>query len=170
MAIEYGKRLKELEIEGATLLGGAFKNFGGKPGRYNREGDRNIAISLDEETALRLEDEGWPVRKKEAREEGDEPLYFLAVKIKFKSQGARMDPEIWKGVSADNMVLQSEEDLFKLDNDEIENFDIVIRPWCRDDNGEWKVTLYLSQAWATIKTSRLARKYTPALHCNEYED
>ena len=42
-----------------------FKNFSGRKNDYNRNGDRNFALVLDDETADQLLSDGWNVRIKE---------------------------------------------------------------------------------------------------------
>ena len=57
-----------------------FKNFSGKGDKFNREGDRNFAIVIeDPNTADALIAEGWNVRVKPPREEGDDPFMYLPV-------------------------------------------------------------------------------------------
>ena len=46
---------KTFMVEGARLV---FRNFSGKEGQYNREGDRNFAVILDQETAERMAADG----------------------------------------------------------------------------------------------------------------
>lgn len=161
MSLEHGKYLKDLTIEGASLLGGAYKNFGGNPSRFNSKGgDRNFAIRLNTEDALDLIEQGYPVKKREPREEGDEPLYFLKVAVRFKSDGSKKDPVLYRGIDPNRMVLLQEREVGKLDNDEIENIDVTIHYWCREDrDGEWKATGYLTELYALIKQSKLAGKY-----------
>ena len=42
---------KNIVLEDATLLGGQFRNFSGRGGPYNREGDRNFAVRIEPELA-----------------------------------------------------------------------------------------------------------------------
>ena len=46
-------------VEDARLI---FKNFKGKEGPYNKEGDMNFAVVLDEKTAEQMLKDGWNVR------------------------------------------------------------------------------------------------------------
>ena len=74
-----------LQIDDARII---FRNFRGEGSPYNREGDRNFALIIPtEEMADELVAEGWNVKKKDPREEGDDPFIFLPVKIKFNDRG-----------------------------------------------------------------------------------
>src|SRR5689334_12528225 len=69
-----------ITIEGARLI---WKNFSGAKGRYNAEGDRNFSLVLDPDLADILEQDGWNVKRKPPREEGDDPLIHLPVVVGF---------------------------------------------------------------------------------------
>ena len=58
-------------MEGVRII---FRNFAGKEGQYNREGDRNFAVLLDEQTADPMGQDGWNVKMLRPRsdEEGEE--------------------------------------------------------------------------------------------------
>ena len=43
-----------------------FRNFAGKEGQYNREGDRNFAVLLDPKTAAAMAEDQWNVKMVEA--------------------------------------------------------------------------------------------------------
>lgn len=169
MALKDGEYLKDLTIEDAKLLGGAYKNFGGNPSRFNSKGgDRNFAVKLEKEVALQLIEDGYPVKVRDPREEGDDPLYFLKVMVRFKSDGSKRDPVIKRGVDSRKMIDVPEGELGKLDNDEIETLDLTIHYWCRrDKDGSWKATGYLTELYALVKESKLANKYSTVYDSEE---
>ena len=78
---------EKLEIEDARLMGGRFKNFSGRATEFNREGDRYINIRLPEDIVEKLVAEGWNIKQLDPREEGDSPVYYLTIKIRYKCQG-----------------------------------------------------------------------------------
>jgi len=72
-------------MEGVRII---FRNFAGKEGQYNREGDRNFAVLIDEAVATELTEDGWNVkwlkpREGDSTEEGETPQAYLPVAVKF---------------------------------------------------------------------------------------
>lgn len=120
-----------LRIDNAKILGGTFRNFSGHPDKYNPNGKRNFAILIDDEEikdAL-LNDvnefgEGWNVKVKAPREDGDGPFMFLKVNIKFNGRG----PAIYLK-SGDAVNRLDEDDIDQLDQIDIECADLDIRPY-----------------------------------------
>lgn len=73
-----------LQIDDCRII---FRNFAGEEDQYNRQGDRNFALVIpDEELATQLKDDGWNVKIKPARVEGELPLMFLPVKVTFSER------------------------------------------------------------------------------------
>ena len=60
----------QLMIENAKII---FRNFAGKEGMYNAEGDRNFCVLLEDDLAEQLVKDGWNVKTLRAREEDDVP-------------------------------------------------------------------------------------------------
>ena len=67
-------------IENARLI---FKNFAGEQTKYNRAGNRNFCVIIDNETAQDLMHDGWNIRQLRPRDEEDEPTYYLQVAVAF---------------------------------------------------------------------------------------
>ena len=77
-----------LQINDAKII---FRNFRGEGGKFNRDGDRNFAVVIDDQdVADALVKEGWNVKIKPPREEGDTPFMYLPVKVKFSGYGPRV--------------------------------------------------------------------------------
>ena len=120
-----------LRIDGAKILGGTFRNFSGRPDKYNPNGKRSFAIRIEDEEikdAL-LNDVNefgvpWNVKIKPPREDGDDALMFLKVGVKFNDRG----PAIYLQ-SGNAMNRLDEEDIDQLDNIDIEYADLDIRPY-----------------------------------------
>lgn len=150
-----------LEIEDAKLLGGQFKNFSGKQTDFSREGDRYINIRIPADEAEDLSSKGWNIKCKAPKEEGDEPLYYLKVNIKFKADGGKKDPAIYKGVDPEHMRRVTVKNVSNLDREEFVKIDVVINPsyWSRSSGAEG-ISAYLDSMYCLIKGNRFTSKYT----------
>ena len=125
-----------LQIDEARLV---FRNFSGEASKYNREGDRNFAIVIpDEDIANAMIKEGWNVKIKQPREDGDEPFMYLSVKVKFNDYG----PNVYL-VSGDKMNRLDEYSIDCLDKISILSADLDIRPYDWEVNGRTGRTAYL---------------------------
>lgn len=143
---------KDLIIEGAKII---FRNFSGKPDQYNREGDRNFNVIIDEDLAKRLADEGWNIKVRPPREEGDDTLYRLPVKVNYNSE---MPPKIWM-VTRNANTLLNEDTVGNLDYAEISNVDMIITPYFWEVNGKSGVKAYLKTMYVTLEEDIFAEKY-----------
>lgn len=135
------REIKEiLELNDVRIV---FRNFSGKPSPYNREGDRNFAVVIDDpEVAEALANDGWNVKIKEPLEEGDKPFCFLTVKVKFNRDNPRLNPTIYL-VAGKKRLKLDEEMVGILDEIDIENVSMDIRPYNYDVNGKTGVSAYL---------------------------
>ena len=69
-------------IEDAIII---WKNFSGEESRFNRAGDRNFNVVInDVDFADELKRLGWNVKEHEARDEGDDPYFTLACSVSYK--------------------------------------------------------------------------------------
>lgn len=125
-----------LQIDEARLV---FRNFSGEASKYNREGDRNFAIIIpDEDIANAMIKEGWNVKIKQPREDGDEPFMYLSVKVKFNDYG----PNVY--LVSDNKTNRLDEySIDCLDKISILSADLDIRPYDWEVNGRTGRTAYL---------------------------
>lgn len=146
----------KLTIEGARLV---FKNLSGKGSEYNKEGDRNFAVVLDDEQAERLASDGWAVKVREPREGYEDEGNFntLRVNVKFGPNEAR-NPKIYR-ISNGRMVQLTENSVGCIDFDDIENVDLVIRPYNWMKANRSGTSAYLEEMYVTVKFSPLQEKY-----------
>ena len=141
-----------LQIDNAHII---FRNFSGEASKFNREGDRNFALRIfDQDIADKLLDLGWNIKIKPPREEGEDPFMYLPVKIKFNDYG----PKVYLK-SGSNRVVLDEESISCLDNIEIENADLDIRPYDWDVNGKQGRTAYLQGGLITQKVDRFSEDF-----------
>lgn len=141
-----------LQIDDASII---YRNFAGVSSKFNREGDRNFAVRIpDTELADKLVEEGWNVKIKDPKEEGDLPFMFLPVKIKFNDRG----PVVYLKTGR-NMVKLDEESISCLDNIDILGVDLDIRPYDWEVNGKTGRTAYLQSICVTQDIDRFAARY-----------
>lgn len=151
------RNIPNIDIENATIIGGKFRNFAGRESRYNREGDRNFCVVInDPKQAQELSDEGWNVRMLQPREEGDELTYYLMVSVNFNFW---KKPEIYLIGKNGTKIPLDEESVSTLDYAEIIYCDLTIRPRPWDDNGTQRIKAYLQEMYVEIRQSKFAAKY-----------
>lgn len=148
------KQNKNVLMEGVRLI---FRNFAGKEGMYNREGDRSFNVVLpSEELALQMQEDGWKVKYKEPRDEGDVGIWILPVAISFKNRPPRVVMVTSKG-----RVRLPEELLEMLDYVDIASCDLIVNPyhWHIKSSGASGVKAYLQSLYVTIQEDELEQKY-----------
>ena len=140
-----------IRIENAKIR---FRNFSGKEGRFNPAGRRNFCVFLDDDTANDLKDEGWNIKWLNPRTEDDEPQAYIQVAVSY----ANVPPKVWL-VNSKQKTLLDEETISTLDWAELEEVDLVIRPYNYDVNGKSGVKAYLKTMYAKIVEDEFADKY-----------
>ena len=138
-----------LQIDDAHII---YRNFSGVGGKFNREGDRNFAIVIpDQEAADALIKEGWNVKIKPPREDGDSPFMYLPVKVKFNERG----PACYL-VTGSRMNKLDEDSVSCLDDIDILSVDLDVRPYDWIVNGKEGRTAYLQSIKVTQQIDRFA--------------
>ena len=142
---------KTFMVEDARII---FRNFAGKEGQYNREGDRNFAVVLPEDVAIEMLADGWNVRYLEPREEGDSPTPYISVAVNFTNR----PPRVVMLTSTARSHL-SEDMVEVLDWADIQKADLIARGYDWDVNGKSGTKAYLQSLFVTIEEDELERKY-----------
>jgi hypothetical protein len=143
-------------MEGVRII---FRNFSGKEGQYNREGDRNFGVILpSEDVAQQMATDGWNVkwlkpRDEEEGEEGEETPW-LSVSVNFKGRPPRIVMITSRGRS--NL---GEDEIEILDWADITNVDLIVRPYEWSVNGRDGIKAYLQSIYVTIEEDELEKKY-----------
>lgn len=154
-----------LQIDDARIV---FRNFEGKPSQYNREGDRNFALVIPSmELADSLIAEGWNVKIRDPREEGDDPFIYLPVKVKFNDRG----PQVYL-VTGDKRNRLDEESVGMLDDIDIRSVSMDIRPydWVIQEgtkNEKRGRSAYLQSIEVIQEIDRFAARYAEEEHPEE---
>lgn len=142
-----------LQIDDARI---AFRNFRGEGDKFNREGDRNFVLIIPtEKIADELVREGWNVKIKDPREEGDVPFMYLPVKVKFNDRG----PQVFLK-TGDRVNRLDEESVGILDDVNILGVNLDIRPYDWEVNGKTGRTAYLQSIEVIQEVDRFAAKYS----------
>lgn len=142
-----------LQIDEAQII---YRNFSGVPSKFNREGDRNFALVIpDQEVADALIEQGYNVKIKPPREDGDTPFMYMAVKVKFNDRG----PVAYLKSGAARPVKLDEDSISCLDDVDIQSVDLDIRPYDWEANGKTGRSAYLQSIHVVQNVDRFAARY-----------
>lgn len=157
------KRLDNVIIENARLM---FRNFSGKEGRFNPEGQRNFCVALPSDLASRMMADGWNIKFLNPRDEGEEPQAYVQCKVRYDN----FPPKVVLVTSHGKSVLDAET-INTLDYAEIANADLVITPyqWEMPGTGKTGVTAYLKNLYVTIAEDPFEAKYYGNLPDSAYD-
>jgi hypothetical protein len=145
------ERLQPIVLEDRKIL---FRNFSGEEGRFNAKGQRNFNVLLGQEEAEAMLKDGWNVKYLQPREEGDEAQPRLEVSVHFGKNPPRVILITSKGKTP-----LDESMINLLDWAEIENVDMIVRPYEWEVSGRTGVKAYLKSIYVTIREDELEKKY-----------
>ena len=152
MEIGFARAGKLLQIDDARII---FKNFSGEESKFNRAGDRNFAVRIDDaELADQLIADGWNVTVKPPKEEGDDPYMYIKVKIKFNDRGPKVFLRSGKHVRR-----LSEQNIGLLDSIDISRVDLDLRAYDWEVNGKTGRTAYLDSINVEQNLNRFEEYY-----------
>jgi hypothetical protein len=140
-------------MEGVRII---FRNFAGKEGQYNREGDRNFAVLLDDTIANAMAEDGWNVKWLKPREDDEEESAqaYLQVSVDFKGRPPRIVL-----ITSRGRTNLDENQVEMLDWADIKNVDLIVRPYEWVVNQKSGIKAYLQSIYVTIEEDTLELKY-----------
>jgi hypothetical protein len=132
-----------------------FRNFKGAEGQYNREGDRNFAVLIDDEkVAQAMSEDGWNVKWLKPRTADEEPQAYLSITVNFKGR----PPKVVL-ITGGGRTYLDEEDVEMLDWVDIRTVDLIVRPYDWAVNGKSGISAYLKSIFVTVDEDQLDEKY-----------
>ncbi|MBR2758623.1 MAG: hypothetical protein IKD52_11255 [Exiguobacterium sp.] len=132
-----------------------FRNFKGEQSQYNRAGDRNFCVIIeDKDTADRLASDGWNIKHLPPLDEGEEETSYLPVAVSFSN----VPPTIVM-LSSKGRTQLDESTVDILDYAEIDYVDLIVNPYNWEVNGKSGVKAYVKTLYVKIREDELARKY-----------
>jgi hypothetical protein len=148
-------------IEGARLI---FRNFAGKEGQYNREGDRNFGVILPPDVAEAMAADGWNVKYLRPREEDEDEVEtpWMAVSVNFeKGKPPKIQMITERGRTALDEHTVDQLDWVDIATDEKgePKVDLIVRPYAWDVSGRQGIKAYLQTLYITIEEDYLEQKY-----------
>lgn len=151
--------MNNLIIRDARII---FRNFAGEETQFNRAGDRNFSVVIDDiDEAMRLIEDGWNLKPLK-KDPDDEIAYHLKVTVRLDGN---WPAKLFLVNRRGRPIRLDDNGVDKLDGDQLEKIDLTINGSNWDVNGKTGVKAYLRDMYATLYEDELAREYS-----DDYDD
>jgi len=142
-----------ITIEDARII---FRNFSGTGSKFNREGQRNFCVVLEDQDAVNeLKAQGWGIKTLKPRSEDDEPTNYIKVNVSYD-----YTPPVVYIVVGDKKTPIGEDTIGSIDHLEIKQADVVIRPYHWEVNGKEGIAAYLKTLYIVVAQDIINEKYS----------
>lgn len=142
-----------ITIEDARII---FRNFSGAGSKFNREGQRNFCVVLDDQDAVNeLKAQGWGIKTLKPRSEDDEATNYIKVNVSYD-----YTPPVVYIVVGDKKTPIGEDSIGSIDHLEIKQADVVIRPYHWEVGGREGIAAYLKTLYIVVAQDIIAEKYS----------
>lgn len=144
-------------MENARII---FRNFEGREEKYNRKGDRNFGLVIeDREVAEQLLADGWNIKELTPKNNDDyddapEVIYWLPVTVRFDN----VPPKVML-VTRRKKTRLNEDNINTVDYANIAKVDLTVTPYDWEVNGKSGTKAYLQTMYVTINEDEFADKY-----------
>lgn len=144
-------------MENARLI---FRNFEGREEKYNRKGDRNFGLVIeDPEVAKQLAEDGWNIKELTPKnndnyDDTPEVIYWLPVTVRFDN----VPPKVML-VTRRKKTRLNEDNINTVDYANIAKVDLTVTPYDWEVNGKSGTKAYLQTMYVTINEDEFADKY-----------
>ncbi len=162
MATQKRKR-KNLVMSDVKIV---FRNFSGEEQKYNREGDRNFAVVIDDlEYAAQLKEDGWNIKYFKPRDEEDIPNAYLPVAVSYKN----IPPTI-KLITRRGHTVLDPNTVGTLDWADIKMVDLTISPSYWEVNGNTGIKAYVKTMYVAVVEDEFAAKWADGYYPDDDDD
>ena len=154
-------RPKSITIENFRMI---YRNFAGKQGKYNKEGQRNFCAVITEEEAVDFAAIGFNIKRTKPRGDDLEGAPYIKVNVNFNSNPPPRVVVVSQRGKQDLTV----DSVNVLDWAEIQSTDMTINPYFHPDN-DGRCTAYLSRLYVQVIEDELEVKYAEIDSLNDLE-
>lgn len=140
-------------IEDATII---YRNFKGAESQFNRAGERNFCAIIDPDLVDQFVADGWNIKTTNPREEGDEGVPYLQIKVNYDNRPPRVVMITNDGNTRTPLDSSTVE---TLDYADIQKVDLVARAYDWNVGGKSGRTAYLKTMFVWIEEDELEKKY-----------